>query len=119
MSPQSDLSGQLGTWAKTVGTQYAKARRFPETFGRVFDAVQDYIKDISVFANAASHQAPTILPRLEDWTDLKKGGLFKHGADKDAMKAAGAMIWKGTLEDKKVYSNGELRAAGLTGPWPG
>lgn len=103
-------AGGIGTWAKTVGTQYAKARQHPSTFGRVFDAVQDYIKDINVFANTAADQAPSILPKLEHWTDLKKSG-----ASPEDMKAAGAAIWKGTLEDKRVYKADELRKLGLNG----
>ena len=106
-------AGGIGTWAKTVGTQYAKAKQHPGTFGRVFDAVQDYIKDINVFANTAADQAPTILPKLEHWTDLKtKKPMKEHAAD---MKAAGAAIWKGTLEDKRVYKADELRKMGLNG----
>lgn len=103
-------AGGIGTWAKTVGTQYAKAKQHPSTFGRVFDAVQDYIKDINVFANTAADQAPSILPKLEHWTDLKKSG-----AEPEDMKAAGAAIWKGTLEDKRVYKADELRKMGLNG----
>lgn len=103
-------AGGIGAWAKTVGTQYAKARQNPGTFGRVFEAVQDYIKDINVFANTAADRAPSILPKLEHWTDLKK-----RGAAPADMKAAGAAIWKGTLEDKRVYKADELRKMGLNG----
>ena len=90
--------GNVSAWGKTVGTQYHKAKKNPQTFGKVFTAVQDYIKDISVFANAAADKAPTILPKLENWTDLKKGGFTRHGADKKDLKAAGAAVFQGTLE---------------------
>ena len=35
--------GSTNLWIRTVGTQYHKAQRNPETFGPVFDGVQDYI----------------------------------------------------------------------------
>ncbi len=104
----------LNLWQRTVGTQYDKAQKNPRTFGRVFNAVQDYIKDISVFGNAAADRAPSILPKLDNWTDLAKGGLLRHGADRADLKAAGHAIFKGTLEDAKVYTDAELAAQGLT-----
>lgn len=89
--------GKVNLWERTVGTQYHKAQKNPETFGKVFNSVQDYIKDISVFANSAADKAPTILPKLDTVRDLKKGGVFRHGADPKDMKAAGAAIFQGTL----------------------
>ncbi len=91
-------AGKLGFWGRTIGTQYAKAQRHPLTFGRVFDAVQDYIKDINIFGNAAADMAPTILPKLESWRDLMKGGLLRHGEATAAdLKAAGSAVFQGTL----------------------
>lgn len=90
--------GKLGLWARTIGTQYAKAKQYPETFGRVFDAVQDYIKDISNFANSAAERAPNILPKLERLMDLKKGGLTRlTDATQQDLQAAGSAIFQGTL----------------------
>lgn len=94
-----------------LNTQYAKAKRNPTTFGPVFDAVQNFIKDTSVFANAAADLAPNILPKLESWRDLKKSA-----APTADMQAAGSALWNGTLTDQKVYDDGELRAMGLTAP---
>lgn len=96
-------------WFNGVRTQYAKAKNNPTTFGRVFDAVQDYIKNISTFANAAADLAPGILPKLETLRDLTRKDT--PAAD---LKAAGAALWKGTLTDKKVYGRAELDAMGLT-----
>jgi predicted RNA methylase len=96
-------------WFNGVRTQYAKAQNHPSTFGRVFDAVQDYIKDISTFANAAADLAPNILPKLETWRDLRRKDTPRADLDR-----AGAALWQGTLTDKRVYDSGELAAMGLT-----
>ncbi len=102
-------------WFNAVNTQYAKAQKNPTTFGRVFNAVQDYIGDTSVFANAAGDLAPGILPKLEDFRgalpSFMGGNKKTNSAD---LKAAGAALWKGTLTDSKVYSAAELTALGLT-----
>jgi hypothetical protein len=101
--------GSTNLWGRTVGTQYHKAQTHPHTFGRVFDAVQDYIKDTSVFANKAADLAPSLLPKLDTAADLMKGGLLRHGADpKDAAKA-GEAIFQGTL-GKELYSAATLRS---------
>lgn len=100
--------GSVNAWAKTVGTQYDKAQRHPKTFGRVFNEVQDYIKDISVFANAAADLAPSILPKLDSWRDVVKRDTSK--ADLDAV---GAVIFQGTL-DKELLDRPALLAKGLT-----
>lgn len=95
-------------WQRTVGTQYAKAQSNPTTFGRVFNAVQDYLKDTSVFANAAADRAPDILPKLDTGKDL-----FKRAPKAADMKAAGAALWQGTLTDSKAYNELELAQMGL------
>lgn len=100
--------GNVNLWAKTVGTQYDKAQRNPQTFGRVFNAVQDYIKDISSFANAAADQAPSILPKLDTFRDL-----VRRGASRADLNAVGAVIFQGTL-DKELLDRPALLAKGLT-----
>jgi hypothetical protein len=100
--------GGTNLWTRTVGTQYHKAKANPGTFGRVFDAVQDYIKDTSVFANRAADNAPSLLPKLDSWLDLKKGGLRYHGAKPADTAKAGEAIFRGTL-DKVLYDEGTLR----------
>ncbi|URI11059.1 PLxRFG domain-containing protein [Aquincola tertiaricarbonis] len=92
-----------------LGTQYAKAKAHPDTFGRVFDAVQDYIKETSVFANAAADEAPSLLPKLDRLSDLWKDGLLRHGADPKDVERAAQAIFEGTLADK-IYTEDELRA---------
>jgi len=70
--------------------------------------VQDYIKDTSVFANRAADNAPSLLPKLDSWLDLKKGGLRYHGAKPADTAKAGEAIFRGTL-DKVLYDEGTLR----------
>jgi len=69
--------------------------------------VQDYIKDTSVFANRAADNAPSLLPKLDSWTDLKKGGLRYHGAKPADTAKAGEAIFRGTL-DKVLYDDETL-----------
>ncbi|MEI7464440.1 MAG: PLxRFG domain-containing protein [Burkholderiales bacterium] len=99
---------KVNLWAKTVGTQYDKAQRNPQTFGRVFNAVQDYIKDISSFANAAADQAPSILPKLDNFRDL-----VRKDASRADLNAVGAVIFQGTL-NKQLLDRPALLAKGLT-----
>jgi hypothetical protein len=104
----SDMLGNAGAkvswWDKTLGTQYAKAQKFPE-LARVSDRVQQFLEDTSSMANEAANEAGDILPKLDTWKDLKNIGL----SSKDAEAIAGP-IFTGTLTDKKVYSDGELRS---------
>jgi len=102
----ADMLGNAGAkvswWDKTLGTQYAKAQKFP-AYKRVFDAVQQYLEDTSAMANEAADQAKGILPKLETWKDLKNFGLKPADA-----KAIAAPIFEGTLTDQKVYDDAEL-----------
>lgn len=104
----ADMLGSAGAkvswWDKTLGTQYAKAQKFP-AYKRVFDQVQQYLEDTSAMANEAADQAKSILPKLETWKDLKKFGLKPEDA-----KAVAGPIFTGTLTDQKVYSDAELRS---------
>lgn len=103
----ADTFGSAGAkvswWDKTLGTQYAKAQKYPE-FRRVFNHVQSYLEDTSTLANEAADQAPDILPKLETWKDLKHSGI----SDDDA-EAIAAPIFEGTLTEKRVFSDSELR----------
>ena len=96
--------GSTNLWTRTVGTQYHKAKTNPTTFGPVFNAVQDYIKETSVFANRAADLAPSLLPKLDTFRDLKR-----DGADPKDKAKAGEAIFKGTL-DKEVYDDATLRS---------
>lgn len=106
--------GKTNLWSRTVGTQYHKAQTHPTTFGRVFNSVQDYIKDTSVFANQAADLAPSLLPKLDTMADLTKDGLWRHGADPKDTAKAGEAIFQGTL-NKELYDDATLRSRfGLT-----
>lgn len=104
----ADLMGSAGAkvswWDKSLGTQYAKAEKHPG-YKRVFNHVQQYLEDTSSLANEAADKASTILPKLDTWKDLKNFGIN----DADAKAIAGP-IFTGTLIDKKVYTDGELRS---------
>lgn len=107
----ADMVGNAGAkvswWDKHLGTQYAKAEKFP-AYKRVFERVQSYIEDVSTLANEAADQAPLILPKLETWKDLRKS-FQQFGLKKADAEAVAAPIFQGTLTDQKVYSDEELR----------
>jgi hypothetical protein len=66
--------GKLNWWHKTIGTQYNLAQRSPQ-FKRVFDGVQDFLNDVSLYATEAADLAPKILPKLETWRDIGKAPI--------------------------------------------
>lgn len=90
-------------WHKTVGTQYHKAQ-VDKDYGRVFNRGQEYLTDVSRLALGAADAAPDILPRFESLKDLAKSG-----ASPRELKPVADAIFRGTLEDEKVYSDNELR----------
>lgn len=59
----------FGLWARTVGTQMAKARDNPE-FARVFNRAQKFIDDIARYALRAEGLAPKILPKVGGLRDV-------------------------------------------------
>lgn len=85
-------SGTLSWWDKTVGTPYNLAKKNPRTFGKVYDAVQGFLSDISAYANRAADLAPNILPRLEKLSDIGKQPISAEDN-----KAIAAPIFEGTL----------------------
>jgi len=87
----TNTPGKVNWWHKTVGTQYNLAQRSPE-FKRVYDAVQDFIGDVSFYATEAADLAPKILPKLDTWRDIAKSPLSA-----DDTKAIAAPIFEGTL----------------------
>lgn len=95
-----DFFGSAGAqvdWLdRTFKTQYAKAQKFP-AFRAVFNKLQDYIEGVSTLANEAADNAPSILPKLENWRDLAKTGLKEADA-----KAVAAPIFEGTLSWTRV-----------------
>ena len=87
----TNTPGKVNWWHKTVGTQYNLAQRSPQ-FKRVYDAVQDFIGDVSFYATEAADLAPKILPKLDTWRDIAKSPV--SGED---TKAIAAPIFEGTL----------------------
>jgi len=100
-------------WHTTVGTMYHLSTINPK-FKRVFDIGQDYLTDFSRYASIAEEQAPDLLLRLESMRDVlpwKFEGMkvVLKGASKADKQAIAAPIFTGTLVDKVVYSDEELR----------
>lgn len=85
-------------WHKTIGTQYAKAKRNAD-FAKVYDGAQDYLHDTSAFANDAGGRAPDLLPQLKGWQDILRPIALKD-ADRAAVSKA---VFEGTLN----WSRGE------------
>jgi hypothetical protein len=94
-------SRKLSWWDRTIGTQYNLAQKHPQ-FKRVFDAVQQFINDVSAFATRAADLAPSILPKLETWKDIGRSPL--SAAD---VKALRDPVFGGTLKYTRD-ENGEL-----------
>ena len=99
--------GKLTLWDKTVGSQYHLAERSP-TYKRVFNAAQDFINDVSFYANEAANLAPKILPRMEGWRDLAKSPV--SSADN---KAIAAPLLEGTLSWTRDESGKPVRMEDL------
>ncbi len=99
---QSDRS--FNWWHRTIGTQYQKAKDNAD-FGAVYEAAQTYLHDTSAFANDAAERAPDVVPQLKGWKDAFKP-LRLSEADQNALAS---IVFKGTLEDKRVYTDEELR----------
>ena len=88
-----EKSGKLHWWHKTVGTMHHLAKLHPTTFGRVYNAVQDFLNDVSSYATEAADLAPNILPKLETWKDIGKSPM--SAADTKAVSKA---TFDGTLK---------------------
>lgn len=76
-------------WDKSVGTMFNLAKRFPHTFGKVFNAGQDFINDTWRYAVNSEEHAPL-------W--FKKGVL--DTLNKEDAEAVGQYLYKGTLNDR-------------------
>lgn len=101
--------GVVGWWHKTVGTMHDLAQRRP-AFKRVYDAVQTFLQDVSLYATEAADLAPNILPKLETFADLKKGAMSLADT-----KALAAPVFEGTLtyardQDGRLIKMEELEA---------
>jgi hypothetical protein len=85
-------------WHGTVGTQLHKAKTNKE-FGRVYDAVQDFMRDTSRMAILAADQAPDLLPQVESLGDVKKllPQMVNSKAREADLKATSDAMFDGTL----------------------
>ena len=97
-------------WWRAINTQYHKATLNPY-YKAVFDKVQAYQQDLSLFANNAADLAPTLLPNITKLRDLASAAKIK---DADLKKVADA-IFEGTLSggpnpaEGTVYTPDQLR----------
>ena len=104
--------GTVSWWHKTVGTMRNLAERQP-LFKPVYEAAQQFIDDVSHFANDAADFAPRLLPRLESWRDLGKRAV--SAADSQAVAAP---LFEGTLsytrgKDGSLVKTDNVDAAGV------
>ena len=104
--------GTVSWWHKTVGTMRNLAERQP-LFKPVYEAAQQFIDDVSHFANDAADFAPRLLPRLESWRDLGKRAV--SAADGQAVAAP---LFEGTLsytrgKDGSLVKTDNVDAAGV------
>ena len=104
--------GTVSWWHKTVGTMRNLAERQP-LFKPVYEAAQQFIDDVSHFANDAADFAPRLLPRLESWRDLGKRAV--SAADGQAVAAP---LFEGTLsytrgKDGSLAQTDNVDAAGV------
>ncbi|MBA3622929.1 MAG: PLxRFG domain-containing protein [Methylibium sp.] len=84
-------TGKLDWWQKTIGTPFNLAQKNP-TFKRVFDGVQNFIGDVSHYATEAADLAPTILPKLDKFSDIAKSPLSAEDT-----QSLAAPVFEGTL----------------------
>ena len=90
-----NASGKISWWHKSIGTMDNLAKRAP-AFGRVYEAVQNFIGDVSRYAVVAADLAPRLLPKLENVADIIGKDRKKPLTAADT-KAIGAPIFEGTL----------------------
>lgn len=93
--------GKLNWWHKTVGSPYNLAQKSP-AFKRVYDNVQDFLKDVSGYATEAADLAPNLLPKLESIKDVAKKPISAEDS-----KAIAAPIFEGTLTWARDPSTGK------------
>ncbi|HEU4622746.1 MAG TPA: PLxRFG domain-containing protein, partial [Burkholderiaceae bacterium] len=113
----------FGVWARTIGTQLAKARENAE-YKRVFDRSQKFIDDISRYALRAEGLAPTILPKVGGLRDVPRAvaqAMGKGGMSASDNEWLARVLSEGTLagEDTgkgpsptegRVWTDAELRS---------
>ncbi|QNK68448.1 PLxRFG domain-containing protein [Variovorax sp. PAMC26660] len=107
--------GRLSWWHKTIGTMNNLAERSP-AFKPVFEAAQGFVDDVSFYATDASELAPKLLPKLDEWRDIKKRPV--SAADNTAVAKPvfeGTLSWARDDEGKPVkLADLEAQAATMT-----
>lgn len=88
--------GRVSLWDKTVGTMRHLAERSP-AFKPVFEAAQQFLDDVSNFANEAANMAPRLLPRIETLGDML-GKNRKAPISASDNQAIGKALFGGTLD---------------------
>jgi Large polyvalent protein-associated domain 5/ADP-Ribosyltransferase in polyvalent proteins/Large polyvalent protein-associated domain 1 len=92
-------------WHKTIGTQYHKAQKSPE-FKKVYDLAQGFIAGVSRFANDAADLAPTVLPRFDKFSDLKRKPISKDDNDKLQKSVFdGTLLWTRDASGQAVLAS--------------
>lgn len=109
----SDLltSAESFNWLnRTINTQYHKAQKDPQHFGRVFEMGQKFIETISRAASRPADLAPTLLPKLENARAALKG-LFGGTKTNAALNGLAPAVFSDDLRDPNahVWSDAELR----------
>lgn len=106
-----DSSKKVSWWDKSVGTMYHLAEKHP-AFKRVYDAIQNFIGDVSTYATRAADMAPSILPKLEYMRDI-----FKSPVAPEDVKALAGPIFEGTLRYTRDQNGNavETQDVGLAG----
>ena len=100
-------SGQLNWWHKTVGTPYNLAKKHP-AFAKVFNRIQEYIGDVSRYVAEPAELAPTIIPQLQQWQDLKKQPISAEDSNAIARPIfEGTTIWMRKDDGTLVKLNGK------------
>ncbi|RYF02289.1 MAG: PLxRFG domain-containing protein, partial [Oxalobacteraceae bacterium] len=86
--------GKSSWWHNTVGSPFNLAQRNP-AFRRVFDGVQDFIKDVSKYATEAADLAPRLLPQLNTVQDIFKKKPIAAADAKNVSRATfeGTLVW--------------------------
>ena len=97
-------------WQRTVGSQYGKAKRDPEHFGRVFEHAKEFIADVSRFANRAAEKARSILPHMDTWGDIvNNANIRRQWEQAKGYQELASALFTGTLE-AKTYTDYELES---------
>jgi len=94
------------TWLnKTLNTPYHLAQKFKEHYKPVFDKGQEFLSEVTSLSTQAENQAPELFRSMQSLKQATKTGKAKNADVSAAMQA----IIASTLDDKRVYTESELR----------